>query len=106
MGDNMLEPEKAFVILNTPQVIEERNKLIAARIGKELGYGAGKMQKLFDELNAFSSDPKRIVECIYSKFWPSKVSRDAIQSIINRCHEKAFEAWQETYMYTDVWVDD
>jgi hypothetical protein len=104
MGDNMLETKEISANLNAPQVIEERNRLIAARIGRELGYGAGKMQNIFNELNEFSSDPKRAVECIYEKFWPNKISRDAIRNIINRCHEEAFEAWQHTY--TDVWVDD
>jgi len=104
----MIGTKEAFTNLNAPAVIEERNKLVAARIGKELNYGPAKMQELFNELSVFSADPilRRMVECLYEKFWPRKISRDDIQNIINRCHEKAFEAWQQTYMYTDVWVDD
>ena len=97
----MIETKEAFTNLNAPEVIEERNKLIAARIGKELGYSTGKMQEIFSELSAFSADPtpRRIIECLYQRFWPRKTRREDIQKIINKCHEEAFEWFQRTHLH-------
>jgi hypothetical protein len=99
MGDNMLGTKEAFFAnLNAPQVIEERNKLVAARVGKELAYGTEKMQKLFGEISQLSGDPKRMLESLYVQLWPKKqMSRGDIQNIINRCHEEALEWFQQTY---------
>jgi len=95
----MLETNTALVNLHFPLVIEERNKLIVMQIGKELDYGTDKMQKLFSELSRLSGDPRRVLECLYMKLWSgeNKYSRDDIQNIINRCHEEAFEWFQEAY---------
>ena len=96
----MLEQKETFVELTTPEVIEERNRLVAARIGKELGYGAEKMQKLLNEINSFSHDPRQMIEVMYKKLWPLKntFSRDEIQKIINKCHVEAFEAAQLVHL--------
>jgi hypothetical protein len=97
--NNMLGTQDAFFVnLNAPQVIEERNRLVAAQLGKELGYGAEKMQKMFSELTQLSGDPKRMLETLYVQLWPKKkMSRDDIQGVINRCHEEALAWFQETH---------
>lgn len=96
----MLEAKDAFINLNSSEVIEERNRLVAARIGRELDYGPEKMQKLFGEIHKLTTDPRRMIECLYVKLWPkdNKFTRDAIQNIINRCHEEAFEGLQQVYL--------
>jgi hypothetical protein len=100
MGDNMLGTKEDFITLTAPQVLEERNRLIAARVCMEIGFGAGKMQKLLAEVNLFSHDPRQIVELLYKKIWPinPNLSRDYIQKLVNVCHADAFETLQQVHL--------
>jgi hypothetical protein len=89
---------------NAPEVIWERNKLVADRVGIILKYDPGKIENLHAKLNTLSEDPlsKKMLEYIYEKLYiathsrdvvrgDKSISRDAIQSIITTCQIEAFE---------------
>ena len=100
----MPQENEAFS-LNNPAVIEERNRRIAAHVGKELKYSAEMMQNLFDEICAFKSDraPRKLAEYLYEKLWLKRpgLRREDTQKIVIKCHEEAFDWFQSTH--PDLW---
>jgi hypothetical protein len=96
----MLGTKEDFINLTAPAVIEERNRLIAARVCMEIGFGAGRMQKLHTEINSLSHDTRLVVEMLYKNIWPVNhtLSRDHIQKLVNTCHADAFETLQQLHL--------
>jgi len=84
---------------NAPEVIWERNKLVAQRVGIMLKYNDGKIETLHAKLNTLSEDPlsKKALEYLYEKLYiathhdEKSFSRDVIQSIMTTCQIEAFE---------------
>ena len=97
-------PEVAFDF-NSPEIIAERNKLIAERIGQTLGYGAGKMADMCKKVDALSQDisPRKLLEYLYEKLWTAKpdISREDVQRVITTCHGEALDRLQSTQ--SDSW---
>lgn len=96
----MLGTKEDFINLTSPAVIEERNRLIAARVCMEIGFGSGKMQKLHSEINNTSYDTNQVVEMLYKKIWPINphLSRDNIKKLVNESHADAFETLQQLHL--------
>ncbi len=105
MSLSALQKKETFFTLNTPEVLEERNKLIAAHIGNELNCSSGKIQGICGEIDVFSNDPtpRRLIEYLYEKLWTTKpgCTREDAQKIITRCHAEALERMQK--IYPDMW---
>ena len=101
----MLQKKECFFNFNNPEVIEERNKLIAERIGRELRYNGTKIRDLCNNIDVLSQDPtpRRLREYLYEKLWAAKsdISREGVQKIITTCHEEAFDRLQKAY--PDLW---
>ncbi len=103
----MLQKKEDLFSFDNAEVIAERNKLIAERVGKMLEYGNGKIQDLCRKLNSVSEDPspRALLEFLYERMWSSKpgINRDVVQNIIATCHGEAFDGLQ--YARPDLWDD-
>jgi hypothetical protein len=101
MEGEMLRKKYAFFSFNNPEVIEERNKRIAERIGKKIGYNAEKIRDMCNKINIMTKDstPQNLLEYLYKKLMTAKtgISREYIQKIIVTCHEEAFGWLRNTY---------
>lgn len=85
---------------DSPEIIEERNRRIAALMAKKLGLNADKARDLCSTINILSKDssPQKLLEYLYEKLWPvqSGIKREDIQKAITRCHEDAIGWLQNT----------
>jgi hypothetical protein len=106
MGDNMQQNKKeTFFNSNNPEVIEERNKLLAAWLGKELKYDDAKIQETGSQLKIIPADPasRNLREFLYERLWIARpdISREKIQQVIIASHQEAFDRLQKKY--PDMW---
>jgi len=95
----MIQKKKEiFFTFNNSDVIEERNRLIAEKVGKILKYSNGKIQDLCGKINVLSENlvPHLLLEYLYEKLWTATpgISRKDIQNIISSCHSEAFDRVQ------------
>lgn len=96
----MLRKQETIIKFDSPEVIDERNRRIAALVAKKIGYSEEKARDLFCTLNILTKDstPQKLLEYLYEKLWPvqSGVKREDIQGAITKCHEDAIVWLQNT----------
>jgi hypothetical protein len=83
---------------NAPEILAERNRLIAERIGLKLDYGPGKVEDMRRKIDILAADPapRKLLEYIYEKLWMAKpgISREDVQAIFASCHSEALDRLQ------------
>lgn len=98
----MLRNKGTLRNFNDPDVIEERNKRLAAWVWKKLdGKDAEKIRHICNELNFVARDAAlpKLLEYIHEKLRSVRpaISRADILKAVTTCHEEAFGWLQHTH---------